>query len=286
MLYAAATQAIKDSGNKFEAQDEDAALRSGCFIATNFANHLYLGRLFKQGGILDDAGNHQPRDVIAHLVPNLLPERIINDFRLHGCTAVLAQACSGGLMAILSAADAIAHGHCDVALAGGVEGFQDSRFFNEALQRLGGYADPPSDADPNKVMNCFGVNRSGTLAGDGCGLLVLEEKQRAIERGARIYAELAGGAHLTSGHWTSLHKDHLLRLLDLTLKDAALPRDAISAVSPHATSTIKGDNVELSALREFFGTGAHRVSVSPTKDVTGHAWAASGIARTRPTVSC
>ncbi|MCC7114378.1 MAG: beta-ketoacyl-[acyl-carrier-protein] synthase family protein [Burkholderiales bacterium] len=185
-------------------------------------------------------------------------------------------ACASGGQAVGTALKMIRRGGVDCALAGG---------FDSMINPVGlagfcllGAVSPDNDA-PSRASRPFDATRNGFVLGEGAGFLVLELWERAVARGARIYAELAGdGNSLSSYRITDSHPsgDGPIQAMRWALRDAGASPDDVDYVNAHGTSTPMNDRSESAALHVVFGTGVQRVAVSSTKSAMGHLIAAAG----------
>jgi 3-oxoacyl-[acyl-carrier-protein] synthase II len=219
-----------------------------------------------------------------HLVPHAAARRTPGSIaahvaRRHGCGGpVLAvmTACAGGTQAIGDAARWIRTGRADVAIAGGA----DSELYPMGLASfclLGALS--CRNAEPARASRPFDAARDGFVIGEGAGVLVLEERQHAIDRGAAIHAEVAGfGSACDAYRVTDPHPDGTGAVLAMTraIADAGLAPDRIDYVNAHGTSTPANDRIETLAIRRVFGDRAAQVPVSSTKSMIGHATVAAG----------
>ena len=125
---------------------------------------------------------------------------------------------------------------------------------------------PPLEAD-----------RSGLVLGEGAGIIVLESEAHARERGAQVYAELAGyGTSSDASHLTKPSQPGQAAAMRMALRDAGLAPESIGYVNAHGTATLAGDRIETSAIKEVFGAHAPRLAVSSTKSMHGHLMGATG----------
>ncbi|HOX37933.1 MAG TPA: beta-ketoacyl-ACP synthase II [Candidatus Brocadiia bacterium] len=195
---------------------------------------------------------------------------------LHGPAFSVSSACTSGANAILSAAWQVRHGMSDVVLAGGTEATLNrltlSGFINmKALSRR--------NDNPSGACRPFDQDRDGFVMGEGAGVIVLEEMDRAKARGAEIYAEVLGGAMTSDafnvclpdpdGRWAA-------RAMRDAMADAEVATERISYINAHGTGTKAGDEIEAKAIRDVFGDHASGIPVSSTKSMLGHLLGASG----------
>jgi 3-oxoacyl-[acyl-carrier-protein] synthase II len=179
-------------------------------------------------------------------------------------------ACAAGTHAIGNAARMVADGRADVVITGGTEapltptaiaGFRNMT----ALSNSG-------------ISRPFDIDRDGFAISEGCGILVLEEWQMAVERGATIYAELMGSASTADAHHITAPAPDgsgAVNCMQLAMEDAGITPDQVGHINAHGTSTDKNDAAEAAAIAKVFGT-ASRPLVTSTKGVTGHALGAAG----------
>lgn len=199
---------------------------------------------------------------------------------LTGQSIANASSCASGTIAIGEAARLIRDGRSDIMLAGGVEAPLAPLTFGafDIIRVLSGRND-----DPATASRPFDRDRDGFVMAEGGSMLVLEEWERAVGRGARIYAELLGFATTNDAHhMTAPRPDgaQAARAITEALADAALDPSAIDYVNAHASSTILNDPIECLAIRRALGPHAERVAVSGTKGLHGHALGATGAMET------
>lgn len=198
------------------------------------------------------------------------------DLDLRGPNLSNASSCASGAMAIGEALGLIQRGEADVMLAGGVEAPLAPLVFGAfALIK----AMSARNDDPLTASRPFDVDRDGFVMGEGAAILVLEERDAALRRGARIYAEVLGYGQSNDGyHMTAPRPDghEAARAIRTALQRARIRSEDIGYVNAHATGTPLGDEAEARALRLALGTSGERVPVSGTKGLYGHALGASG----------
>jgi nodulation protein E len=192
---------------------------------------------------------------------------------LQGPGLCISTACASGGHSIGEAFEIIRAGRADVMLAGGADASITVPVMKvwEAMRVLANPADPATGCRP------FSRDRQGIVIGEGAGVLVLEEWDRAAARGARIHAELVGyGATADAGHITQPGIDPPVRAIRIALAEAGLNPDDIDYVNAHGTGTRLNDSTETTILKQAFGAHASRLAVSSTKSMHGHAMGASG----------
>ena len=197
------------------------------------------------------------------------------EHRLSGPNLTFSTACSSSAVAIGEAWLRVRSGAAPVMLAGGAEAPLTLGTLKawEALKTLA-TEDP---VDPAASCKPFSKDRSGLVLGEGAAVLVLEEWERAVARGATVYGEIAGYGLSTDGaHITRPTVDGQSRAMQLALDSAAVPADAIAYVNAHGTATLQNDAVETAAIRRVFGSCADRVAVSSSKSMHGHLLGAAG----------
>jgi 3-oxoacyl-[acyl-carrier-protein] synthase II len=196
-----------------------------------------------------------------------------------GCTgpnATNAMSCASGTVAVGDAFHAIRDGRADVMLAGGAEAPLSPLCFGAfAIIR----AMSTRNDDPPGASRPFDAGRDGFVMGEGAAVLLLEERSRALARGARIYGEVLGYALTNDAyHMTAPRPDgrDAARAMTLALADAHVAPHEVGYVNAHGSSTPLNDSTETLALKKVFGEHAYRLKVSGTKGYYGHALGASG----------
>lgn len=185
-------------------------------------------------------------------------------------------ACATSTTAIIDAMNYIRWNKADVIITGGSEAA-----VNEA--GIGGFgalkALSTRNEEPHAASRPFDVDRDGFVMGEGAGALVLESYDHAVARGARIYAEVAGGGMSADAyHLTATHPEGAGALLGMrwALEDAELEPTDVDYLNPHATSTPVGDESEMKAVSKFFGDHIAKLQISATKSATGHLLGGAG----------
>lgn len=200
-------------------------------------------------------------------MPSAAASMVSRDLGIKGPVFSVASACASGAHAISQGYLMIKAGLIDVALVGGT----DAPFTYGLLKAWEGLR-----VISNDTCRPFSKDRSGMVLGEGAGMLVLEAETHAVQRGARIYAELAGcGMSSDAGHITRPDVDGIARAIRNAVEDAGVSADAVDYVNAHGTGTHANDLAETQALHKAFGTHAKRLAVSSTKSMHGHALGAA-----------
>ena len=267
---AAASQAWKDAEISLDAKEKE---RSGVYMGTGFggANAIEDGyvRLFKQ-----NSDRVKPLSVLM-IMSNASASYISIEYGLTGPCMTLSIACASSANAIGEAFRQIRDGYVDVMLAGGAEAFLTYGVFRcwEALRVLA-VEDPD---DPSKSCKPFSKNRTGLVLGEGAAVVVLEEMERAVRRGARLYAEILGyGSTSDAFHITKPSFEGQSRAISEALGEAQILPEEVDYINAHGTATQWNDLLETQAIKKVFGNYAYKVPVSSTKSMHGHPIGAAG----------
>jgi 3-oxoacyl-[acyl-carrier-protein] synthase II len=269
---AAADMALKDAGWHPESDDDQIA--TGVMIGSGIGG---LQGIVEAGYTLRDKG---PRRISPFFIPgrliNLVSGHVSIRHKLRGPNHSVVTACSTGAHAIGDAARLIALGDADVMVAGGAEA---------AISRIGlaGFAackalSTSFNETPEKASRPYDRDRDGFVMGEGAAILVLEELDHAIARGANIVAEVVGyGLSGDAYHITAPSEDGdgAYRCMKMALKRAGLEPSDIDYINAHGTSTM-ADTIELGAVERLLGDAAANVSMSSTKSAIGHLLGAAG----------
>jgi 3-oxoacyl-[acyl-carrier-protein] synthase II len=246
----------------------------GVFIASGIGGFTTIEREHKallEGG---------PRKISPFFIPsaiiNLAAGQVSIRFGARGPNSATCTACSASAHAIGDAYEIIRRGAASVMIAGGSEAAITP-------MGIGGFgamrALSTRNDEPRRASRPFDKDRDGFVAGEGAGVLILEEHGLARRRGARIYAELAGyGMSADAYHITAPSEDGdgPFRVMGAALESAGVRPDQVSYINAHGTSTPHGDKVETIAIKRSFGEHARKLAVSSTKSMTGHLLGAAG----------
>lgn len=265
-----ARMAVADA--KFAAADKD---RAGVYWGTGLGGATTLEASYRQYLGNASSARVKPTTVVMTM-NNAATSEISLDFGVTGQTYTYSIACSSSAIAIGEALRAIRGGYCDCVIAGGADSLLTLGSLKawQALQTLA-----REDAN-NPATSCrpFAADRSGFVLGEGAGAIVIESLEHAQQRGATIYAELAGfGSTSDASHITKPSAPGQTRAIRMALADAGLSPADIGYINAHGTATTVGDVVETDAIKAAFGEEAKRVPISSTKALHGHLMGATGV---------
>ncbi|NTS65717.1 beta-ketoacyl-ACP synthase II [Sphingomonas sp. HHU CXW] len=269
----AACQALEDAG--LTEMSEAERYRAGASIGAGIGG---LPGIESESIVLHEKG---PSRVSPHFVHgrliNLITGQVTIKYGLMGPNHAVVTACSTGAHSIGDAARMIAMDDADVMLAGGAEGaicplgiagFAQARALSTAF-----------NDQPEKASRPYDKDRDGFVMGEGAGVVVLEEYERAKARGAKMYAEVIGyGLSGDAYHVTAPHPggSGAYRSMEMALRKSGLSLDDIDYINAHGTSTPLGDELELGAVRRLFGDAIGGLSMSSTKSAIGHLLGGAG----------
>jgi len=213
---------------------------------------------------------------IPMVIANLAGGQIAIKYGIKGPNIAISTACASGNHSIGEAYRIIQYGDADIMIAGGTEAVITPLAVSAfaAMRALSTRND-----EPEKASRPFDIDRDGFVMGEGCGLLILENLEHALKRGARIYAEIAGyGMSCDAYHITAPSPDGEggARCMKLALNDAGIPPEEIDYINAHGTGTKQGDELETQAIKTVFGEHAYKLCVSSTKSMTGHLLGGAG----------
>ena len=261
---AVAAAAVKDAAILFT---DDNRHRSGVALGTGMGAAHGLEETYRQL-LLRDPDRLKPLTVLT-VMNNASAAHVAIQYGLSGPDLTYSCACSSSAIAIGEAFRQIRHGYADVMIAGGAEAPLSFGFF-KAWDALRVLAIPDRD-NPPATCRPFAKNRSGLVLGEGAAMVVLEEREAAIQRGARIYGELAGfGSSNDHSHITKPSVEGQAQAMTLALADAELTPAGVDYVNAHGTGTALNDVTETRAIKQVFGKRAYELAVSSTKSMHGH----------------
>jgi len=268
---AATREALEDSQLKITPENCD---RTGVIVGTGLGG---LPTLEKYHQILLEKGPSRISPFfIPMLIANLASGQIAIRFGAKGPNTCVVTACATGAHCIGDAFRAIVYGDAEAIIAGGTEA-------NISPLSIAGFnamkALSTRNEEPEKACRPFEKNRDGFVVAEGAGILILEELEFALKRGAKIYGELIGygytgdAYHITA---PSPEGEGAARCMRMAIKDAGLRPEDIDYINAHGTSTPLNDLTETQAIKTVFGEHAKKVAISATKSMTGHLLGAAG----------
>jgi 3-oxoacyl-[acyl-carrier-protein] synthase II len=267
----AAQMAVDDAKLDPKAEDSD---RVGVIIGSGIGGLPLIEEMHRK--LMERGPARISPFFIPGLIVNLATGQISIRFGAKGPSSAPATACATGAHAIGDAFKIIQRDDADVMFAGGSEAVVTGL-------AVGGFAAMRAlstrNDEPERASRPWDRDRDGFVMGEGSGVLILEEREHAIARGARIYCELTGyGMTSDAYHITSPSEDGdgMVRVMRRALKDAGLQPTDIEYINAHGTSTHVGDRIETIAIKSVFGEHAYKLAVSSTKSMTGHLLGAAG----------
>ena len=266
----ATKEAVEDSGLDFEKEDTNTF---GVYYGSGIGG---LGTIATQEDKAQTRGYHR-------ISPYFIPSAIINiasgniaiEYGIHGIATSAVTACASAANSMGDGFRAVRDGYLEVVITGGSEasviplgigGFTVMQALNKSN-------------DPKTASMPFDLNRSGFVMGEGAGTIILEEYERAIARGAKIYGEMVGyGATCDASHITSPDPEAMgaKKCMAMALKDGGINPEEVGYINAHGTSTPLNDKTETLAIKKAFGEHARKLNISSTKSMTGHLLGASG----------
>lgn len=276
-----------DLFNKFAIHATAEAIKQSNLLESGYAKEK-IGIIFGTGlgGFPHIELNHKnflekgPRRVSPFFIPSVIPnmpEGLISiHYGFQGVTFAIASACASSAHALELAATEIMLGRQDAMVTGGTEavitGYTIAGFSNmKALSKR--------NEEPHRASRPYDVDRDGFVMGEGAGIIILENYEKAKARGAKIIAEIVGfGASSDAHHITAPHPEGLgaLICMNQALEISGVKKEDIGYINAHGTSTPLGDIAETNAIKKAFGKHAYELAVSSTKSMTGHLLGAAG----------
>ncbi len=268
---AASQMALEESG--FLDSDFDGD-RVGAIVGAGMGGLPLIERTHKV--LLERGPSRISPFFIPGLIINMVAGLLSIRYGFRGPNSATVTACTSGLHAVGDAFRQIQLGFADAMVAGGTEAII-------APLAVGGFTSMKAlslrNDEPQKASRPWDRDRDGFVVGDGAGILVLEERKRALQRGAPVYAEIVGygmsadGYHISAPHPEGVGAELVMRN---ALADAGIAGQEIGYINAHGTSTTLGDAAEVKAIKRVFGEHAYKLAVSSTKSSTGHLMGAAG----------
>ena len=269
----AARQAVADA--KLDGEDIDKN-RVGVIVAAGIGGLHTFELEAGYYAMHEESGPRYNPFFIPKMIADIASGHVSMEYGFHGPNYGVVSACASSNNAIIDAFNLIRLGKADAIVAGGAEAAiypAGVGGFN-AMHALSTRNDSPETAS-----RPFSASRDGFVMGEGSAILVLEELEHALKRGAHIYAEVAGGGMSADAyHLTATHPEGLgaKLVMQAALDDAGMKPEDIDYINVHGTSTHVGDISEAKAIKEVFGDAAYKLNISSTKSMTGHLLGAAG----------
>ena len=271
----AARQAIEDSGLVAEGNTTNLN-RIGVIVAAGIGGlHTFEEEAGYYACNKENGPKYNPF-FIPKMIADIASGHVSMEYGFHGPNYGTVSACASSNHAIIDAFNLIRLGKADAIVTGGAE----AAVFPAGVGGFNSmHALSTRNDSPETASRPFSASRDGFVIGEGSAVLVLEELEHALARGAKIYAEVAGGGMSADAyHLTATHPDGLGAKLSMesALDDAGMKPEDIDYINVHGTSTPVGDVSEVKAIVEVFGDHAHKLNISSTKSMTGHLLGATG----------
>jgi len=269
----AAKEAVADSGLDTDAIDKD---RVGVIFSSGIGGIMTFDQEEENYFQHSELGPKFSPFFIPKMIGDIAAGLISINYGFRGPNFGTVSACASSTNGAITALDLIRLGRADIVVTGGAEA-------TICIPGVGGFnamnALSTRNDSPETASRPFSASRDGFVIGEGGVCLIFEELEHALARGAKIYAEVAGGgASADAYHLTASHPDGLGAVLVMknALGDAELTPADIDYINVHGTSTPVGDPSEVKAIKEVFGEDAYRLNISSTKSMTGHMLGAAG----------
>ena len=269
----AAKQAVEDA--KLDGEDINKN-RVGVIVAAGIGGLHTFEEEAGYYALHEDQGPKYNPFFIPKMIADIASGHISMDYGFHGPNFGTVSACASSNNAIIDAFNLIRLGKADAIIIGGAE----AAIFPAGVGGFNSmHALSTRNDDPTHASRPFSASRDGFVMGEGSAVLVLEELEHAKARGAKIYAEIAGGGMSADAHHlTATHPEGLGAMLSMqnALEDAGMKPEDIDYINAHGTSTPVGDVSEIKAITGVFGDHAKKLNISSTKSMTGHLLGATG----------
>ena len=272
---AAAAEAVADSGLEAEGSNVDRN-RVGVIVAAGIGGLHTFEEEAGYYAINKDHGPTYSPFFIPKMIADIASGHISMEYGYHGPNYGVVSACASSNNAIIDAFNLIRLGKADAILTGGAE----AAIYPAGVGGFNSmHALSTRNDSPETASRPFSGSRDGFVIGEGSAVLVLEELEHALARGAKIYCEVAGGGLSADAyHITATHPEGLGAILAMenALEDANMKPEDIDYINVHGTATPVGDRSEIKAIKEVFGDAAYKLNISSTKSMTGHLLGATG----------
>lgn len=271
LAIAASKMAVKDAGLQI-GEDVDPE-RVGVWIGSGIGGLDAFEEQHKR--FLDKGPKRVSPFIIPMLIPDIASGRVSIELGAKGINNCSVTACASGANSIGDALRVIQNGHADIMIAGGTE----AAITDMTVAGFSNMTALSTNPDPKMASRPFDKNRDGFVIAEGSGVIIMEELEHALARGANIYGELVGyGATGDAHHITTPapNGEGGQRAMKLAIQDAGISLEQVDYINAHGTSTYYNDLYETMAIKEVFGEHAYKLAVSSTKSMTGHLLGAAG----------
>lgn len=268
---ASARMAMEDSGLKIDSSNSH---RVGCLTGSGLGGLSMIENFHKV--LMDKGPNRVSPFFIPGIIPNMLPGEIAIQFGAQGPNSSIETACAASTHAVGESFRLVREGIADAMITGGAEAVITPLAFAGfcSMKALSTRND-----EPEKASRPFDRERDGFVMGEGSGILVIEELNHALERGAKIYGEIAGyGLSGDAYHVSAPHPegDGAVNCMAMAIETAGVKPEDIDCINAHGTSTQLNDLSETRAIKRLFGDHASKLAISSTKSMTGHLLGGTG----------
>ena len=267
---AAAKEALEDSGLDMEKEDP---FRVGVSVGSGIGSLQTIEREHKK--LLEKGPSRINPLMVPLMICNMAAGNVSIQFGLKGKSINVVTACATGTNSIGEAFRAIQYGEAEVMVAGGTE----SSVTPIGISGFSALTALSTNEDPTRCSIPFDKDRSGFVMGEGAGIVVLEELEHALNRGAKIYGEVVGyGCTSDAYHITSPAEDGsgAAKAMEYAVADAGIAKEEITYINAHGTSTHHNDLFETRAIKYCFGEHAKNIKINSTKSMIGHLLGAAG----------
>ncbi|PKO96168.1 MAG: beta-ketoacyl-[acyl-carrier-protein] synthase II [Bacteroidetes bacterium HGW-Bacteroidetes-7] len=214
--------------------------------------------------------------LIPKMIPDIAPGMISMKYGFRGPNYTTVSACASSTHAMIDAFNTIRMGKADIIITGGSEA-------GITIPSIGGFNSSQALSTNNEnyktASKPFDKNRDGFVMGEGAAILIFEEYDHAVARGAKIYCEIGGGGMTADAyHITAPHPEGFgaMNVMKVALEDGDIKKEEVDYINVHGTATPLGDIAELKAIKSLFGEHAYKLNISATKSMTGHLLGATG----------
>lgn len=268
----ATAEAIKDSGIDTAKVDKS---RVGVILGTGIGGVETMCDELRDYYVGDGTPRFSPFYIVK-IINNIAPGLISMKYGFTGPGYATSSACASSSHALMEAFNTIRLGKADIVVTGGTEAAV-------TVNSVGGFNSARALSTRNddilRASRPFDADRDGFVLGEGAGILIFEDYDHAVARGAKIYAEFCGASATSDAyHITSPHPqgEGAVRAMELAMEEAGVTPAEVDYINAHGTSTPVGDVVELAAIKRVFGEYAYKVNISSTKSMHGHLLGAAG----------